>query len=57
MKGESSSSFVPSVIKTYIPLTDDPAQEAYLLQRYGERTEKLSQQDSITTRQIEQILY
>ena len=57
VKGQSSSSFVPSVIKTYIPLTDDPAQEEDLLQRYGERTEKLSQQDSITTRQIEQILY
>ena len=57
VKGQSSSSFVPSVIKTNIPLIDDPAQEAYLLQRYGERTEKLSQQDSITTRQIEQILY
>ena len=57
VKGQSSSSFVPSVIKTNIPLNDDPAQEAYLLQRYGERTEKLSQQDGITTRQIEQILY
>ena len=30
--GESDSSFVPSVIKTNMPLTDDPAQEAYLLQ-------------------------
>ena len=57
VKGQLSSSFVPSVIKTNIPLIDDPAQEAYLLQRYGERTEKLSQQDSITIRQIEQILY
>ena len=57
VKGQSSSSFVPSVIKTYIPLTHDPAQEEDLLQRYGERTEKLSQQDSITTRQIEQMLY
>ena len=57
VKGQSSSSFVPSVIKTNIPLNDDPAQEEDLLQRYGERTEKLSQQDSVTTRQIEQILY
>ena len=31
--GQSSSSFVPSVVKTNIPLNDDPAQEEYLLQR------------------------
>ena len=46
--GESDSSFVPSVIKTNIPLNDDPAQEAYLLQRYRERIEKLSQQDKLS---------
>ena len=33
VKGQSSPSLVPSVIKTNIPLNDDPAQEAYLLQR------------------------
>ena len=48
VKGQSSSSFVPRVIKSNIPLNDDPAQEAYLLQRYGERTEKLSQQDRLS---------
>ena len=31
---QSSSSFVPSVMKTNIPLNDDPAHEEYLLQRY-----------------------
>ena len=50
--GPSSSSFVPSVMKTNIPLTDDPAQEEDLLQRCRERIEKV-----ITTRQSEQILY
>ena len=39
--GQSSSSFVPSVIKTNAPLNDDdPAHKDFLLQRYGERTEK-----------------
>ena len=43
---QSSSSFVPNVIKTSVPLNnDDPAQREFLLQRYGERIEKLSQQD------------
>ena len=46
--GESDSSFVPSVFKTNMPLTDDPAQEAYLLQSYRERIEKLSQQDKLS---------
>ena len=36
--GQSSSSFVPSVIKTNVPLnSDDPAHEDFPLQRYGER--------------------
>ena len=44
--GQSISSFVPSVIKTNVPLNnDDRAQKDLLLQRYGERIEKLSQQD------------
>ena len=34
--GQSSSSFVLSVMKTHILLNDDPAQEEYLLQRYRE---------------------
>ena len=34
VRGQSSPSFVPSVIKTNIPLNDDPAQEEDLLQRY-----------------------
>ena len=44
--GQSSSSFVPSVINTEVPLdSDDRAHKDLLLQKYGERTEKLSQQD------------
>ena len=34
-------------MKTHIPLTDDPAQEEDLLQRYQERVEQLSQQDRV----------
>ena len=46
--GQSSSSFVPSVIKTSVPLNnDDYAHKDLLLQRYGERIEKLSQQDRL----------
>ena len=45
MKGQCNPLFVPSVIKTNIPLNDDPAQEEYLLRRKRERIEKLSQQD------------
>ena len=33
---QSEPLFVPSVMKTHIPLTDDPAQEEDLLQRYQE---------------------
>ena len=39
--------FVSSVMKTHILLTDDPAQEEDLLQRYQERVENLSQQDRV----------
>ena len=47
--GQSSSSFVPSVIKTNVPLnSDDHAHKDLLLQRYGERIEKLSQQDRLS---------
>ena len=50
--GQSSSSFVPSVIKTNVLLNnDDHAHDDLLSQRYGERIEKLSQQDRL------QILY
>ena len=42
MAGQSDPLFVPSVIKTHIPLADDPAQEEDLLQRNQERVEKLS---------------
>ena len=48
VEGQSNLLFVPSVMKTNIPLTDDPAQEEDLLQRYGERIEKLSQQDGVS---------
>ena len=44
--GQSSSSFVPSVIKAEVLLDcDDRARKDLLLQQYGERIEKLSQQD------------
>ena len=47
--GQSSSSFVPSMIKTNVPLdNDDRAHKDLLLQRYGERIEKLSQQDRLS---------
>ena len=46
--GQSDPLFVPSVMKTHILLTDDPAQED-LLQRYQERIEKV-----ITTRSADQ---
>ena len=48
MAGQSNPLFVPSVMKTHIPLTDDPAQEEDLLQRYRERIEKLQQQDRLS---------
>ena len=48
VKGESSSSLVLSVIKTEVPLDcDDLANKDLLLQQYGERIEKLSQQDKL----------
>ena len=40
---------MPSVIKTEVPLdSDDPAYKKILLQQYGERIEKLSQQDKLS---------
>ena len=48
--GQSSSSLVLSVIKTDVPLDcDDPVNQDHLLQQYGERIEKLSQQDKLRT--------
>ena len=42
-------SIVLSVIKTEAPLDcDDPAYQNFLLQQYGERIEKLSQQDKLS---------
>ena len=46
--GQSDPLFVPSVMKTHIPLTDDPAQEEHILQRYQERNEKFSEQDRLS---------
>ena len=47
--GQSSSSLVLSVIKTEVPLDcDDPANQNFLLQQYGERIEKQSQQDQLS---------
>ena len=49
MLGQSSSSLVLSVIKTEAPLDcDDLAHKDLLLQKYGERIEKLSQQDKLS---------
>ena len=46
---QSSSSFVLSVIKKEVPLDcDDPVNQDLLLQQYGERIEKLSQQDKLS---------
>ena len=46
---QSSSSFVPSVIKTEVLLDcDDRARKDLLLHQYGERIEKLSQQDRLS---------
>ena len=45
--GQFDSWFVPSVTKTHVPLTNDPAQEGNLLQKYQERIEKLSQQERL----------
>ena len=46
--GQSNSSLVLSVIKTEVPLDcDDLANKDLLLQQYGERIEKLSQQDKL----------
>ena len=48
--GQASSSLVLSVIKTEVPLEcDDLAHKDLLLQQYGERIEKLSQQDKLST--------
>ena len=46
--GQSSSSFVPCVIKTDVPLESDRANKDLLSQRYGERIEKLSEQDKLS---------
>ena len=50
LAGQSDPLFVPtsSLMKTHTLLTDDPAQEEDLLQRYRERFEKLSQQDRVS---------
>ena len=49
VRGQSSSSLVLSVIKTEVPLDcDDRANKDLLLQQYGERIEKLSQQDKLS---------
>ena len=46
--GQSSSSLALSVIKTEVALDcDDRANQDLLLQQYGERIEKLSQQDKL----------
>ena len=49
MRGQSSSTFVPSVIKTNVPLNnDDHVHKDLVLQRYRERIEKLPQQDRMS---------
>ena len=47
--GQSSSSLVLSAIITEVLLdSDDPAYQNFLLQQYGQRIEKLSQQDKLS---------
>ena len=47
--GQSSSSLVLCAIKTDVPLdSDDLAYKHFLLQQYGERIEKVSQQDKLS---------
>ena len=46
--GQSNPLFVPNVMRTNIPLNNDPAHEEFLLQCYRERNEKLSQQDRVS---------
>ena len=47
--GQPSSSLVPSVIETEVLLDcGDPANQDLLLQQFGERIEKLSQQDKLS---------
>ena len=47
--GQSTSSLVLSVIKTEVLLDcGDPAHQNFLLQQYGDRIEKLSQQDKLS---------
>ena len=49
MMGQSRSSRVLSVIKAEVPLDcDHPASQDLLLQQYGDRIEKLSQQDILS---------
>ena len=49
VRGQSSPSFVPNVINTNALLNnDDPTHKELLLQRYGERIEKLLQQDKLS---------
>ena len=49
VRGQSSSSFVPSMIKTDVLLeSDDRAHKDLLLLQYEERIEKLSQQDKLS---------
>ena len=49
VRGQSSSSFVPSVMKTNMPLKDDdPTHKEFLLQRCKERIEKLTQQNRLS---------
>ena len=49
MRGQSSSSFVPSVIKTNVPLNnDDHVHKDLLLQRLENELKKLPQQDRMS---------
>ena len=47
LAGQSDPLFVPSVMKIHTLLTDDPAEEEDLLQKYQERVERLSQQNRV----------
>ena len=49
VRRQSSPSFGPNVINANVPLNnEDPTHKELLLQQYGERIEKLSQQDRLS---------
>ena len=57
VRGQWSSSFVPNVIKTEVPLnSDDRARKDLLLQQYGEQFEKLSRLNCVWMQDFRMLL-